>query len=104
MGWVGWGGGGQWSIGRAALTRYSAAYRKTEKTKESRSCSAPRTAIESSSLPRVLAQATVDASSVLSDAAPSSGIIRRLLVAAVSDALKDATRTLSKAGRCKLLA
>jgi len=47
--------------------------------KESRSCSAPRSAIESSALPRVLAQASVDSTSVLSDAAASSGIIRTLL-------------------------
>ena len=79
MGWVGLAGAWGGSIGRAALTRYSAAYRKTEKMNESRSCSAPRTAIESSTLPRVLAQASVDSSSVLSDAAASSGIIRTLL-------------------------
>ena len=79
MGWVGLAGAWGGSIGRAALTRYSAAYRKTEKMKESRSCSAPRSAIESSALPRVLAQASVDSSSVLSDAAASSGIIRTLL-------------------------
>ena len=79
MGWVGLAGAWGGSIGRAALTRYSAAYRKTEKMNESRSCSAPRTAIESSTQPRVLAQASVDSSSVLSDAAASSGIIRTLL-------------------------
>ena len=79
MGWVGLAGAWDGSIGRAALTRYSAAYRKTEKMNESRSCSAPRTAIESSTRPRVLAQASVDSSSVLSDAAASSGIIRTLL-------------------------
>ena len=79
MGWVGLAGAWGGSIGRAALTRYSAAYRKTEKMNESRSCSAPRTAIESSTQPRVLAQASVDSTSVLSDAAASSGIIRTLL-------------------------
>ena len=79
MGWVGLAGAWGGSIGRAALTRYSAAYRKTEKMNESRSCSAPRTAIESSTRPRVLAQASVDSSSVLSDAAARSGIIRTLL-------------------------